>query len=77
MFEQLSKIWKLKDLRNSILFVTMILVISRIAAHIVIPGVDAAGLEKLFASNQILGMMNIFSGGAMNNFSVVMLGVGP
>jgi len=77
MFEQISKIWKLKDLRNSILFVLFILVISRIAAHIAIPGVDAAGLKKLFSNNQILGMMNIFSGGAMDNFSIVMLGVGP
>lgn len=77
MFEQLSKIWKLKDLRNSILFVLFILIIARIAAHIAIPGVDAVGLKRLFSSNQILGMMNIFSGGAMDNFSVVMLGVGP
>lgn len=77
MFEQISKIWKLKDLRHSILFVLAILIISRIAAHIAIPGVDAAGLKLLFANNQILGMMNIFSGGAMDNFSVVMLGVGP
>ncbi|MFA5021398.1 MAG: preprotein translocase subunit SecY, partial [Patescibacteria group bacterium] len=77
MFEQLSKIWKLKDLRNSIIFVLGILIVSRIAAHIAIPGVDAAGLKRLFSSSQILGMMNIFSGGAMDNFSVVMLGVGP
>ncbi len=77
MFEQLSKIWKLKDLRNSILFVLVILIVSRIAAHIALPGVDAAGLKTLFSSNQILGMMNIFSGGAMDHFSIVMLGVGP
>jgi len=77
MFEKFIQIWKLKDLRNSILFVLGILVVSRVAAHIAIPGVDAAGLQRLFASNQILGLMNVFSGGAMDNFSVVMLGVGP
>jgi preprotein translocase subunit SecY len=77
MFEKLLQIWKLKDLRNSILFVLGILIISRLAAHIAIPGVDVVGLKRLFSSNQILGLMNIFSGGAMNNFSVVMLGVAP
>ncbi len=77
MLNKLSQIWKLKDLRNSILFVLGLLVISRIAAIIPLPGIDAAGLKQLFASNQILGLMNIFSGGAMANFSVVMLGVGP
>jgi len=77
MFNKFSQILKLKDLRNSILFVLGILVISRIAAVIPIPGIDAVGLKNMFASNQILGLMNIFSGGAMSNFSVVMLGVGP
>ena len=77
MFEKFIQIWKLKDLRNSILFVLGILIVSRIAAHVAIPGVDATGLQRLFASNQILGLMNVFSGGAMDNFSVVMLGVGP
>lgn len=77
MFNKLSQIWKLKDLRNSILFVIAMLVIARIAAHIAIPGVDAAGLKQLFASNQVLGLMNVFSGGAMDNFSIVMLGVAP
>lgn len=77
MFEKLAQIFKLKDLRNSILFVLFILIISRIAAFVAIPGIDAVGLKQLFASSQLLGMMNLFSGGAMDNFSIVMLGVGP
>lgn len=77
MFEKISQIWKLKDLRNNILFVLGILAIARIAAHIPLPGVDIVGLKKFFANNQILGLMNIFSGGGMENFSVVMLGVAP
>jgi preprotein translocase subunit SecY len=77
MFDKLLQIWKLKDLRNSILFVLGLLIVSRLAAQIAIPGVDIVGLKRIFSSNQILGLMNIFSGGAMNNFSVVMLGVAP
>lgn len=77
MFAKLEQIWKAKDLRNSILFVLGMLVIFRLAAHIPVPGVDAAALKNLFASNQILGLMNIFSGGGMENFSIVMMGIAP
>ena len=77
MWEKIRKIWNIKDLRRNILFVLGMLVIFRLAAHIPIPGVDSLALKEYFASNQILGLMNIFSGGTMQNFSVVMLGVSP
>ncbi|MFZ4648343.1 MAG: preprotein translocase subunit SecY [Patescibacteria group bacterium] len=77
MFEKLHQIWKAKDLRTSILFVLAMLVIFRLAAHIPIPGVNAVALKNLFANNQILGMMNLFSGGGMENFSIVMMGIAP
>lgn len=69
--------WKIKDLRHSILFVAAMLAIFRLAAHIPVPGVNAEALRSLFASNQILGLMNIFSGGGMQNFSIVMMGIAP
>ena len=59
MFEKIFQIWKLKDLRNNILFVLLMLAIARVAAHIPLPGVDVAGLKNFFANNQILGLMNI------------------
>ncbi|HBX16287.1 MAG TPA: preprotein translocase subunit SecY [Candidatus Magasanikbacteria bacterium] len=77
MWEKISQIWKIKDLRQSIIFVLAMLVIFRLAAHIPVPGVDVLALRKFFQSNQILGLMNIFSGGTMENFSVIMLGVAP
>ncbi|HKK54561.1 MAG TPA: preprotein translocase subunit SecY [Patescibacteria group bacterium] len=77
MWEKIKQIWKIKDLRNRILFVLAMLVIFRFAAHIPIPGVDAQALQDLFASNQILGLINIFSGGSMQNFSIVMMGIAP
>jgi len=77
MLHRLIQIWKIRDLRNSILFVLAMLVIFRIAAHIPIPGVDPTALREFFASNQILGLLNIFSGGSMQNFSIVMMGVAP
>ena len=77
MFDKLIQIWKAKDLRNKILFVLGMLVVFRLAAHIPVPGVNQAALKSLFASNQILGLMNLFSGGGMENFSIVMMGVAP
>jgi len=77
MSNKLVQIWKAKDLRKNILFVLAMLVIFRLIAHIPIPGVDATALKNLFASNQILGLLNLFSGGGMETFSVVMMGVGP
>jgi len=77
MFNKLEQIWKAKDLRNSLLYVLGILVIFRLCAHIPIPGVNETALKNLFASNQILGLMNLFSGGGMQTFSIVMMGVAP
>ncbi len=77
MWQKLVQLWRSKDLRNSIIFVLFILVIFRIIAHVPIPGVDVEGLRELFARNQVLGLLNLFSGGGLKNFSVVMLGVGP
>lgn len=71
------QVWKIKDLRNSIFFVFFILVIFRIAAHIPIPNIDVSNLKEFFQSNQVLGLLNMLSGGGMERFSVVALGIGP
>ncbi len=75
--EKVKKIIKSKDLRNRILFVLGMLVIYRLVAHIPMPGVDADRLKALFETNQFLGLLNLFSGGGMQNFSVIMVGVAP
>lgn len=77
MFEKIAQIWKTKDLRKNIIFVLAMLVVFRIAAQIPITGVNVDALKDYFSNNQILGLLNIFTGGGMSNFSVVMLGIGP
>lgn len=77
MWETLKKIYTHKDLRNRILYVFAILFIFRILAHIPVPGVDLTELRSFFERNQLFGLLNLFSGGAMSNFSLVMMGVGP
>src|SRR3989338_9919388 len=77
MLATLRRIWKTPDLRSDILFVVAMLVIFRILAHVPIPGVDQINLKAFFGQNQFLGLINIFSGGGIENFSIVALGVAP
>lgn len=77
MWAKLALVWKIKEVRYKVLFVLGILIVFRITAHIPIPGVNLAALRAFFQQNQFLGLLNIFSGGGYDTFSVVMLGVGP
>jgi preprotein translocase subunit SecY len=70
-------IWKTKDLRNKILIVLVLLGLTRILAHVPIPGVDASNLKQFFQQSQFFGLLDIFSGGGLTSFSIAMLGVGP
>ncbi|NQV90676.1 preprotein translocase subunit SecY [Candidatus Uhrbacteria bacterium] len=74
----LVRIWKTKEVRNSILFIVAMLIIFRVIAHIPVPGVDAAALKNIFGGDsQFFGLLNIFSGGTLESFSVVAMGVMP
>ncbi len=69
--------FKLPDLRRRILFTVAILVAYRFAAHVPVPGVDADALKQIFQGNQLLGLLDMFSGGAMSSLSIVAMGVYP
>ncbi|MEI8143676.1 MAG: preprotein translocase subunit SecY [Candidatus Berkelbacteria bacterium] len=71
------KFWEYKDLRNKILVAASLLIVTRILAHIPLPGVDLAQLQTFFSQNQVFGFLNMFSGGTMSNFSIILMGVGP
>jgi len=77
MFDKISQIWKAKDLRKNIIFVLLMLTVFRLTAHIPVPGVNTAALKSLFSSNQVLGLLDLFSGGGMQNFSIMMMGIAP
>ena len=77
MWDRFKQIWSIKDIRNNLLFVIALLVIYRLVAHIPIPGVNLENLRNYLSGNQILGLLNLFSGGTLQNFSIIMLGVGP
>ncbi len=69
--------FRLPDLRRRLLLTLGILVVFRFVAHVPLPGVDANALQQLFERMPIFGMLDLFSGGAMRNFSVAALGVYP
>jgi len=70
---------RMGDLRRRLLFVLGALIVYRIGAHIPVPGIDPAVLEQLFRSQAggILGMFNMFSGGALERFTILALGIMP
>ncbi|MFM9972221.1 MAG: preprotein translocase subunit SecY [Burkholderiales bacterium] len=76
---QIGKSGKYGDLKKRLLFLIGALLVFRIGAHIPVPGIDPEELAKLFQSQQggILGLFNMFSGGALSRFTIFALGIMP
>ena len=76
-----SQMYKNKDLRNRLLIVIGILAIYSLLSHIPVPVPDTAKLQsfllRLFQSNPLLGFANLFTGGALSSFSILLMGLGP
>jgi preprotein translocase subunit SecY len=68
---------KIPELRNKLLLVFALLIIYRLIASVPIPAIDTDKIKSFAESNQIFGLLDIFSGGGFSNFSLVALGVGP
>ena len=77
MLTAVATAFKIPDLRAKILFTLGMLVIFRFFAAIPVPGVNREGLQDFIQSNALLGILNIFSGNSLQNFSIVALGVYP
>ncbi len=79
LFQTIRNIWKIEELRKRILYTLGILVIYRLGAYVVIPGVDPSQLSNLHhqTSDGLLGLLNMFSGGAFSNASIFALGIMP
>ncbi len=77
LWQKFIQIFKISELRNKILFVLTIFVIFRLVANIPVPGIDTERLRSFFEGNQLFGLLNMFTGGAMSNLSIAMLGMGP
>lgn len=73
----LQSVWNSRQVRDKLLTTLVLTALFRFLAHIPLSGVDIAQLQALFAQNQILGVLNIFSGGTLANFSVMAVGISP
>ncbi len=77
MLRGILNAFKLPDLRRKLLITFLVLVVYRLAAHVPLPNINRAVLERIAQENQLLNLLDMFSGGAMTSFSVMMLGVYP
>lgn len=78
MFQTLSNIFRVEDLRRRILFTLMMLVVFRIGSFIPVPNTNADALKQLANDSQgVFGLINAFSGGAFTNFSIFAMGIMP
>ena len=78
--DTLKNIWSIKELRNRILFTLSMLLIYRIGSFVILPGVNKTALDAATAGstgNDLLGLINAFTGGAFNNAAIFALGVMP
>jgi preprotein translocase subunit SecY len=77
LFQAMRDAFSLPDLRTRILFTLGMLIIFRLVAHVPLPGIDPEKMATLFANTPLLGMLDLFSGGALRRFSVAAMGVYP
>ncbi len=79
MTRWISTIWRMPDLRSRVVFTLAMLAVFRLGAHIPAPGVNRHALAKMIEANSqtMFGLYNMFSGGALGNFSVFVLGIMP
>ncbi|WP_438313539.1 preprotein translocase subunit SecY [Sporosarcina sp. FA9] len=75
MFQTISNLMRVRDIRSKIIFTLLLLIVFRLGTFITVPNVDATALQQ--SDNSLIGFMNIFGGGALANFSILALGIMP
>ena len=76
-WKSIRQIWAVPEIRRKLVFTAGLLLLYRLLAHIPVAGVDRTALKQLFSGSQLLGLLDIFSGGTLANFSLAALGLGP
>ncbi|MBQ9143441.1 MAG: preprotein translocase subunit SecY, partial [Paludibacteraceae bacterium] len=79
LIETIKNIFKIEELRNRIVYTVLLLLVYRLGSFVVVPGIDPTQLANLEAQTQdgLMGLLNMFSGGAFGNASIFALGVMP
>ena len=76
-YQKVIQIFKIKDIRNKVLYVLAVFAIYRLMANIPIPGINVENLRNFFGQFQVFQLLSTFTGGSLDSFSIVMLGLGP
>jgi preprotein translocase subunit SecY len=77
LLETLRNAWKIKELRQKILFTLTMLVVYRLGSHVPVPGVNPSILADFFQGDNLFGLFNVFAGGALENFTIFAMGIMP
>jgi len=77
MLDTLRNAWRIDDLRKKILYTLMMLLIYRIGSFIPVPGVDSSYIKQLVGENNLLGLLDIISGGSFGNYTIFAMGITP
>ncbi|MBU1127235.1 MAG: preprotein translocase subunit SecY [Patescibacteria group bacterium] len=77
ILKTITNAFKIPELRRKLGFTAAIFIVFRLAAHIPVAGIDSSALKQLFSQSQLLGLLDMFSGGTLANFSIMALGLAP
>lgn len=77
MIEAIRNAFRIPDLRKKIIFTLGVIALYRVGAHVPVPGVDPEAVTSLVQGQSALGLLNLFAGGALENFAVFSLGIMP
>lgn len=77
MLETLRNAWKIRELRQRIIFTLVMLVVFRLGSHVPVPGVDPVVLADFFRGDNLFGLFNVFAGGALESFTIFAMGIMP
>ncbi len=77
MLAALANIFRITELRRKVIFTLAMFIVFRAGTHIPVPGVNASIIEQLFRSGNLLGLLDMFSGGALSKFSVFAMSITP
>jgi len=77
MLDTLRNAWRIEDLRKKIIYTLMMLLVYRVGSFIPVPGVDSSYIKDLVGNNNLLGLLDIISGGAFGNYTIFAMGITP
>lgn len=77
MIDTLRNAWKIEDIKKKIIFTLAMLLIYRIGSFIPVPFIDSSFIQNLVGQNNLLGLLDIISGGAFGNYTIFAMGITP